>query len=89
MPKTERIRTRQTNEIIKLLASGNWDMPIRTLKRVLQRDSVTCLCPGLVQAGGPPDTSTGLVSSLPRPIGPFLLVIVCSLLVSAEGLTDS
>lgn len=24
MPKTERIRTRQTNEIIKLLASGNW-----------------------------------------------------------------
>lgn len=83
MPKTERIRTRQTNEIIKLLASGNWDMPIRTLKRV------TCLCPGLVQAGGPPDTSIGLVSSLPCPIGPFLLVIVCSLLVSAEGLTDS
>lgn len=38
MPKTERIRTRQTNEIIKLLASGNWG--------VLQRDSVTCLCPG-------------------------------------------
>lgn len=24
MPKTERIRTRQTNEIMKLLASGNW-----------------------------------------------------------------
>lgn len=37
MPKTERIRTRQTNEIIKLLASGNWGHA--------KRDSVTCLSP--------------------------------------------
>lgn len=43
---TEGIRTRQTNEIIWQVATGDMPICIRTLKRVLQRDSVTCVSPG-------------------------------------------